>query len=30
MLEEKVRPTAITYGILIKGYGHFKKLDNAL
>lgn len=30
MLENDVKPSSITYGIMIKGYGQFKSLDNAM
>ena len=30
MLENDIKPSAITYGIMIKGYGQFKSLENAM
>mmetsp|Transcript_70675 Transcript_70675/g.106927 ORF Transcript_70675/g.106927 Transcript_70675/m.106927 type:complete len:125 (+) Transcript_70675:665-1039(+) len=30
MIDSNVKPSAITYGIMIKGYGQYKFLDNAL
>jgi len=30
MQAEKIRPSSVTYGIMIKGYGAFKAIDQAL
>jgi pentatricopeptide repeat protein len=30
MLENDIKPSAVTYGIMIKGYGQFKSLENAM
>lgn len=30
MLDNEIKPSAITYGIMIKGYGQFKCLDHAM